>query len=98
MTRASSKGCVQGLSTRILLQTPLHVVLPSTMFVAVLAPHRLLNNAVLAGQVATREPQAYLISYLRLSRIVWTCRADGSGVSVFEDACAYSYHLAVHAM
>jgi hypothetical protein len=40
------QGCVQVLSTRILLQTPLHVVLPSTMFVAVVAPHRLFGNAV----------------------------------------------------
>jgi hypothetical protein len=80
------QGCVQVLSTRIFLQAPLHAMLPSTMFVAV----PLFGNAVLTGQVATREPRAYMIGYLRLSRIVWIRRADGSDVSAFEEACTYS--------
>jgi hypothetical protein len=86
------------LSTRILLQTPLHLLLPSMMFVTVLVPHLFFGNADLAEQVATREHPAYLKSCLRLSRLVPTGGADESGVSASEDVCACSCHLAVHTM
>jgi hypothetical protein len=39
------QGCLQVLSTRILLQTPLHLLLPSTMIVAMLVPHLFFGNA-----------------------------------------------------
>jgi hypothetical protein len=63
---------MQVLSTHILLQTPLHLVLPWKMFVTVLMSHRFFGNANLAEQVATREHPAYLISCLQLSLIVST--------------------------
>jgi hypothetical protein len=90
------QGCLQVLSTRVLLQTPLHLLLPSMMFVTVLVLHRFFGNADLSEQVATREHPAYLKSCLRLSRLVSICREDRLGVSASEGACAYSCHLAVH--
>jgi hypothetical protein len=92
------QGCQQVLSTRIYQQTPLDLVLPSMILVAVLVSHRLFGNANLAEQIATREHSAYLKSCLRLSRLVPTGRADESGVSAPEDACTFSCHLAVHTM
>jgi hypothetical protein len=86
---------MQVLSTQTLLQTPLHLLLPSMMFVTVLVSHRFFGNADLSEQVATREHPAYLKSGLRLSRLVSTGRVDRLGVSASEDACAYSCHLTV---
>jgi hypothetical protein len=53
-------------STQILLRTPLHLLLPSMMFVIVLVSHRFFGNANVSEQVATREHPAYLKSCLRL--------------------------------
>jgi hypothetical protein len=89
---------MQVFSTQFLLQTPSHLVLPSKMFVTVLAPHRSFGNANLAEHVAAREPPAYLIHCLRLSRIVSTGRIERLGMSASEGACTYSCHLAVDAM
>jgi hypothetical protein len=90
-------GCMQVLSIRILLQTPLHLLLPSTMFVTVLVPHLFFGKANLAEHVAPREHPAYLKIGLRLSRLVPTGRADESCVSASEDAYTYSCHL-LHTM
>jgi hypothetical protein len=38
------QGCLQVLSTLILLQTLLHLLLPSTMFVAVIMTHFFFGN------------------------------------------------------
>jgi hypothetical protein len=89
------QGYMQVLSTQTLLQTPLHLVLPSMMFVTVLVSHRFFGNADLSEQVATREHPAYLKSGLRLSRLVSTGRINRLGVSASEDAGVYSCHLAV---
>jgi hypothetical protein len=53
-------SCMQVLSTQILVQSPLHLLLPSTMFVTVLLPHLLVGKADLAEQVATREHPVHL--------------------------------------
>jgi hypothetical protein len=89
------QGCMQVLSTQILMQTPLHLLLPSMMFVTVFVSHRFFGNGNLAEQVATREHPAYLKSGLRLSRLVSTGRINRLGVSASEDTGAYSCHLAV---
>jgi hypothetical protein len=39
------QGCMQVLRIRIILQTPLHLLLPSTMFIAMLGPHLFFGNA-----------------------------------------------------
>jgi hypothetical protein len=39
------QDCLQVLSTRSLLQTPLHLLLPSTMFQAMLVPHLFFGDA-----------------------------------------------------
>jgi hypothetical protein len=48
------QGCMQMLSTQILLQTPFHLPLPSTMFVAMLVPHLFVGNANTAWQSRSR--------------------------------------------
>jgi hypothetical protein len=83
------QGCLRVISTRIFVQTPLDLALPSMMFVTVLVSHLFFRQRGLAEQVTTREHPAYLKSGLRLSCLVSTDRVDRLGVSASEDACAY---------
>jgi hypothetical protein len=74
------QGCVQVLIMRILLQTSFISLLSCChrqRFVAVLSPNLFFGDAEPVEQVATREHPAYLISYLRLSRIMSTSRVLG---------------------
>jgi hypothetical protein len=48
------QGCMQVLSTQILLQTPFYLLLPSTMFAAMLVLHLFVGNANKAWQSRSR--------------------------------------------